>query len=66
MNGSTDLERVHEWQHNHVEFGVSQAARCPRFQMNDRMLRREMRWPLMFMVFVHCLCVWKGMKDRCG
>ena len=27
-----------------VGFGVSQAARSPRFQLNDKVLRREMRW----------------------
>ena len=37
--------------HKRVGFGVSQAARSPRFQPNDGVLRREMRWPFVFMVF---------------
>ena len=50
-------------QHNCVGFGVGQAARSPRFQTNDGVLRREMRWRHVFMVFVHCLWVRKGRTD---
>ena len=39
------------WHHKRVGFGVSQAARSPRFQTNDGVLRREMRWPHVFTVF---------------
>ena len=45
------------WQHNMLGFGVSQAARSPRFQPNDGVLRQEMRWPHVFMVVFHCLWV---------
>ena len=53
------------WQHNRVGvgFGAGQAARSPRFQTNNGVLRREMRWPHVFRVFVHCLWVWKGRTD---
>ena len=43
MSGSTDLDGVHGII-NDVEFGASQAARSPRFQLNDWVLRLEMRW----------------------
>ena len=56
------LERS-PWQHNRVGFGAGQAARSPRFQTNNGVLRREMRWPHVFRVFVHCLWVWKGRTD---
>ena len=45
MNGSSDLEG---------------AARSPRFQLNDGVLRLEMRWQHVLMVVFHCLWVWKG------
>ena len=45
--------------HKQDKFGVSQAARSPRFQLNDGVLRREMRWLHVFMLFFHCLWVWK-------
>ena len=67
--GRTDVsERVYRlgrgpWHHKRVGFGVSQAARSPRFQPNDGVLRRKMRWPFVFMVFFHCLWVWKGRTD---
>ena len=56
MNGSTDLEGVHG-SINCVGFGVGQAARSPRFQTNDGVLRQEMRWPHVFRVVFHCLWV---------
>ena len=43
------------WQRNRVGFGVRQAARSPRFQLNDGVLRLEMRWAHVFMVVFHCL-----------
>ena len=49
--------------HKPVRFGVSQAARTLRFQLNDGVLRWKLRWPLVFMVFSHCLWVWKGRTD---
>ena len=33
---------------NFFGFAVSQVARSPRFQLNNRVLRRKMRWPLVF------------------
>ena len=42
------------WHQKHVGFGVSQAARLPGFQPNDGVLRLDMRWPHVFIVFVHC------------
>ena len=46
-----------------------QAPGSPRFQMNDGVLQREMRWQHMFMAFSHCLWVLKGrtdVSDRCS
>ena len=40
-------------------------ATSPRFQTNEG-LRWEMRWHFVFMVFFHCLWVWKGMTDEKG
>ena len=37
MNGSIDLKRG-PWHCKYVGFGVHQAARSPRFQMNDGVL----------------------------
>ena len=39
------------WQHEHVGFGMDQAARSPRFQLKSGLLRRKMRWSSVFMVF---------------
>ena len=39
------------WQHKRVGFGVSQAARSASFQPNNWVLRQEMRWPFVFVVF---------------
>ena len=36
--------------HKPVQFGVSQAARTLRFQLNDGVPRWKLRWPLVFMV----------------
>ena len=49
--------------HKPVGFGVSQAARTARFQLNDGVLRWKLRWRLVLMVFFHCLWVWKGRTD---
>ena len=46
--------------HKPIRFGVSQAARTLRFQLNDGVLRWKMRWPPVFMVFSHCLMIKKG------
>ena len=55
MNGSTDLEGVHGAINVlDLEWALSQAARLPRFQLDDEVLRREMRWPFVFMVVFHC------------
>ena len=43
--------------HKPVRFGVSQAARTLRFQLNDGVLQWKLRFPLVFMVFSHCLGV---------
>ena len=51
------------WHHKQDKFGVSQVAKSPRFQLNDGVLRREMRWLHVFMLFFHCLWVWKGRTD---
>ena len=51
------------WRQNRAGFGVSLAARSPRFQPNEGVLRREMGWPLVFTVFLRCLWVWKGRTD---
>ena len=61
MNGSKTWKG--SMAHKRVGFGVSQAAGSPRFQPNDGVLRRKMRWPFVFMVFFHCLWVWKGRTD---
>ena len=42
---------------------ASQAVRLLRFQPDDSVLRWEMRWPQVLMVFFHCLWVWKGRTD---
>ena len=47
------------WRHKCVGFRGCQPARLPRFQPDDEVLRREMRWPLVFMVVFHCPWVWK-------
>jgi len=44
-------------------FGVSQAARSARFQMDNGVLRWKLGWRLVLMVFFHCLWVWKGRTD---
>ena len=49
--------------HKPVRFGVSQAARTLRFQLNEGVLRWKLRWPLVFMVNFHCLRVRKGKTD---
>ena len=36
-------------QHKRIGFGVDQAARLLRFQPNNGVLRRKMRWPPVFM-----------------
>jgi len=62
------LERG-QWHLKRVGFGVSQAPGSPRFQMNDGVLQREMRWQHVFMAFSHCLWVLKGrtdVSDRCS
>ena len=51
------------WRHKPVRFGVSQAARTLRFQLNDGVLRWKLRWPPVFMVFSYCLWVSKGWTD---
>ena len=38
----------------------AQDRRSPRFHMNDGVLRPKMGLPFVFMVFFHCLWVWKG------
>ncbi|EJK49189.1 hypothetical protein THAOC_31963 [Thalassiosira oceanica] len=48
------------------DFECAKAARPAgslRFPLNNGVLRWEMRWPLVFMVFSHCLWVWKGRAD---
>ena len=66
MSRSRDLEQVHGSILNafHLVL-VSQAARSPRFQPNDGVMRQKLRWPLVLMVFVHCLWVLKEREDRC-
>ena len=49
--------------HKQFGFGVSQAARSPRFQLNCGALWQEMRWQFVFMECFHCLWVWKGRTD---
>ena len=39
------------------------AARSPRFQPEDGVLRRKIRRPFAITVFFHCLWVWKGRTD---
>ena len=54
------------WHHKRVGFGVvSQAAsaRLPKLHPNDGVLRWEMRWQCVFMVFSNCLWVEKGRTD---
>ena len=51
------------WHQKCVGFGVSQAARSPKFQVEDGgMLRGAIRQPHVFMVFFHCL--WVLMNGR--
>ena len=62
MNRSTDLEGVND------NINVSDLERAglldkPRFKMNDGVLRRQMRMPLVFMVLYHYLWLWKGRTD---
>jgi len=41
-----------------------QATRLlPRFELDDGVLWRKMRWPFVFMVFFHCLWVLKKRTD---
>ena len=49
--------------HKPVGFGVSQAGRSARFQTDIGKLQWKLRWRLVFMVFFHCLWVWKGRTD---
>ena len=63
LEGWTDMrERVYRSgrgprQHKGVGFGVSQAARTAKSQVNIGVLRKKSRWPLVFMVFLHCIWV---------
>ena len=38
-------------------------ARTLRFQLNEGVLRLKLRWPLVFMVFLHCLWVYNRRTD---
>ena len=49
--------------HKGVGFGVSQAARTAKSQVNIEVVRWKLGWRLVLMVFPHCLWVWKGKKD---
>ena len=44
-------------------FGLSQPAGSLRFQPNNEVLQGEMRWPHVFIVFFHCIWVYKGRTD---
>ena len=57
VSGSKDLVGRGPWRNKGVGFGVCQAAGSPRFQPNNEVLRRKMRWPFVFRVVFHCLWV---------
>ena len=64
MGGVTDLEGVHgPIIALDLECGVGQAAGSPRFQRHFGVLGQDERWPTVFMLFFHCLWVWKGRTD---
>ena len=67
MNRSIDLEGVHGTGHKCVGFGVSRAARSPRFQPNNWVLRQKMKRTFVLMVFFHYLSIGMEMErdDRC-
>ena len=49
---------------NRVGFGASRLLdRQERLRLDDWVLRQKMRWPLVFMVFFHCIWVWKRRTD---
>ena len=57
MSRSKDLEGVHG-AIRVLDFECAcQAAGSARFQPNNGVLRRKMRWPFVFRVFFHCLWV---------
>ena len=63
MNGSVGLEGVHG-SVNALDLDcLRQTAGSPQFQLNDGVLRLEMRWPHVFLVVFHYLWVWIGRTD---
>ena len=62
MNRSTGLEGVHGTT-NAFDLEPARQPDRPDFSRTIGVLRRKMRRPFEFMVFVHCLWVWKGRTD---